>query len=89
MTFDIELLGDGDVIINELCRRLGDCWSHICHSNDKLSETMEMPESPGTVAMEQEAQAKVEFENMPTPPLCDQVNNMFLQFEVFFFRKAN
>ena len=26
MTFDVELLGDCDVIISELCRRLGSDW---------------------------------------------------------------
>ena len=70
MTFDIELLGDGDVIINELCRRLGEGWSHICHSDTELQETMEMPESPGMTA---EKQAKLDFENAPTPPVLNQV----------------
>ena len=30
MTFDVELLGNCDVIVNELCRRLGDGWNSIC-----------------------------------------------------------
>ena len=28
LTFDVELLGDCDVIIGELCRRLGSDWLH-------------------------------------------------------------
>lgn len=30
MSFDIELLGDCDHIIQELCLRLGDGWTHLC-----------------------------------------------------------
>ena len=29
MTFDVELLGDCDVIISELCQRLGGTWSSL------------------------------------------------------------
>lgn len=29
MTFDVELLGDCDVIITELCRRLGGAWNNL------------------------------------------------------------
>ena len=76
MNFDIELLGDGDVIINELCRRLGDGWSQICHSDAVLAETLEMPESPGMAAFATTSQQQKEFENMPTPPsLVQQVGD--------------
>lgn len=37
MTFDVELLGDCDVIVQELCHRLGDGWNEICVAN-KLNE---------------------------------------------------
>ena len=37
MTFDVELLGNCDIIVNELCRRLGDGWNQIC-TND-VTET--------------------------------------------------
>ena len=30
LTFDVELLGDCDVIVQELCLRLGDGWTSIC-----------------------------------------------------------
>lgn len=29
MTFDVELLGDCDVIISELCQRLGGSWNRL------------------------------------------------------------
>ena len=29
MTFDVELLGDCDVIITELCQRLGGAWNNL------------------------------------------------------------
>ncbi|XP_026285615.1 NAD-dependent protein deacetylase sirtuin-1 [Frankliniella occidentalis] len=37
LRFDIELLGDGDVIINQLCHLLDDSWSDLC-SQPKLLE---------------------------------------------------
>jgi len=37
MTFDVELLGDSDIIIEELCHRLGDGFNDIC-LNKKLNE---------------------------------------------------
>lgn len=36
MDFDIELLGDCDHIIQEICLRLGDSWTNICDSNTGL-----------------------------------------------------
>ena len=33
MTFDVELLGNCDVIVNKLARRLGDGWNVICTSD--------------------------------------------------------
>ena len=56
MTFDVELLGDCDVIINELCLRLGDDWSAICTSttpareirHDEISTNTPPPDSAST-----------------------------------------
>ena len=36
LTFDVELLGDCDVIVSELCQRLGGTWSG-------LSDDLEIP----------------------------------------------
>ncbi|XP_054838842.1 NAD-dependent protein deacetylase sirtuin-1 [Eublepharis macularius] len=41
--FDVELLGDCDVIINELCHRLGGEYTKLCNSLVKLSEITEKP----------------------------------------------
>ncbi|XP_078499330.1 NAD-dependent protein deacetylase sirtuin-1 [Lissotriton helveticus] len=41
--FDVELLGDCDVIINELCQRLGSDYAKLGHNLVKLSETSEKP----------------------------------------------
>lgn len=30
LNFDVELLGDCDVIVNELCHRLGEGWNNMC-----------------------------------------------------------
>lgn len=40
MTFDVELMGDCDIIIQELCHRLGDGWNEIC-VNPPLKELKE------------------------------------------------
>ncbi|GAB6018855.1 NAD-dependent histone deacetylase sir2 [Chamberlinius hualienensis] len=40
-SFDIELLGDCDVIVNEICRRLGEGWKHLCYSSVCLDEINE------------------------------------------------
>lgn len=41
--FDVELLGDCDVIINELCHRLGGEYARLCCNPVKLSEITEKP----------------------------------------------
>ena len=45
LNFDIELLGDCDVIINEILHRLGDGWNQVCQSQIRLRETQEMPDT--------------------------------------------
>lgn len=42
--FDVELLGDCDVIINELCHRLGGEYAKLCCNPVKLSEITEKPQ---------------------------------------------
>ena len=63
MNFDIELLGDGDVIVNEICRRLGDSWDQICDGN-QLEETSEMPDVPTPAGSDSVGS---DFETMVTP----------------------
>lgn len=41
--FDVELLGDCDVVINELCHRLGGEYAKLCYNPAKLSEITEKP----------------------------------------------
>lgn len=41
--FDVELLGDCDVIINELCHRLGGEYAKLCCNPVKLSEITDKP----------------------------------------------
>lgn len=40
LSFDVELLGDCDVIVNELCRRLGDGWAVLNEPGSALTEIM-------------------------------------------------
>uniref|UniRef100_A0A8C5PP56 protein acetyllysine N-acetyltransferase n=3 Tax=Leptobrachium leishanense TaxID=445787 RepID=A0A8C5PP56_9ANUR len=44
--FDIELLGDCDVVINELCQRLDGKYKQLCTSSLKLSQITEKPPRP-------------------------------------------
>nr|XP_006824046.1 PREDICTED: NAD-dependent protein deacetylase sirtuin-1-like isoform X2 [Saccoglossus kowalevskii] len=53
VSFDVELLGDCDVIINELCHKLGDGWNHLCTTEKAQSETKDLPKLYAT---------------LPTPP---------------------
>ncbi|XP_075153850.1 sirtuin 1 [Haematobia irritans] len=41
LEFDVELLGDGDVIINQICHRLGGDWTDICFDDEILQESNE------------------------------------------------
>lgn len=47
--FDIELLGDCDVIINELSQRLGGKYAELCNSSLKLTQITERPPRPNKV----------------------------------------
>ncbi|KAJ8359899.1 hypothetical protein SKAU_G00164240 [Synaphobranchus kaupii] len=46
LNFDVELLGDCDVIINELCHRLGGDYKQLCFNPLRLSEITEKPPRP-------------------------------------------
>ncbi|KAM9803912.1 LOW QUALITY PROTEIN: NAD-dependent protein deacetylase sirtuin-1 [Neosynchiropus ocellatus] len=43
LNFDVELLGDCDVIVNELCHRLGGEYEQLCFNTVRLSEITEKP----------------------------------------------
>ncbi|KAL4640925.1 NAD-dependent protein deacetylase sirtuin-1-like [Arapaima gigas] len=43
LNFDVELLGDCDVIINELCHRLGGDYKQLCYNPLRLCEITEKP----------------------------------------------
>lgn len=42
LEFDVELLGDGDVIINQICHRLSEDWKGICFDDEVLVESKEL-----------------------------------------------
>ncbi|XP_066304924.1 NAD-dependent protein deacetylase sirtuin-1-like [Branchiostoma lanceolatum] len=51
MTFDVELLGDSDVIVEEICRLLGEGWTTESDSAPPLQQVAEIPpkkEAPET-----------------------------------------
>ncbi|KAK3868948.1 hypothetical protein Pcinc_025697 [Petrolisthes cinctipes] len=47
LTFDVELLGDCDVIINELCHRLENGWKDLTNT-EPMTEIRELPPRPIT-----------------------------------------
>uniref|UniRef100_A0A8B9L7F5 protein acetyllysine N-acetyltransferase n=1 Tax=Astyanax mexicanus TaxID=7994 RepID=A0A8B9L7F5_ASTMX len=52
LNFDVELLGDCDVIVNELCHRLGGDFQQLCYNSSPLTEITEKPPPPPHVAPE-------------------------------------
>lgn len=73
MTFDVELLGDGDIIVNDLCKRLGEGWREaFCDSGsvsvqitkDQLdispSSPSKFPERPQNQFSEKSIENKIE-----------------------------
>uniref|UniRef100_A0A673Z8I7 protein acetyllysine N-acetyltransferase n=1 Tax=Salmo trutta TaxID=8032 RepID=A0A673Z8I7_SALTR len=50
LNFDVELLGDCDVIVNELCHRLGGDFERLCYNSLRLSEITEKPPRSQTPA---------------------------------------
>uniref|UniRef100_A0A7N6BLW6 protein acetyllysine N-acetyltransferase n=1 Tax=Anabas testudineus TaxID=64144 RepID=A0A7N6BLW6_ANATE len=55
LNFDVELLGDCDVIVNELCHRLGGDFEQLCYNTVRLTEITEkpprLPEQPPSEAL--------------------------------------
>ncbi|KAG2463361.1 NAD-dependent protein deacetylase sirtuin-1 [Polypterus senegalus] len=62
LNFDVELLGDCDVIINELCHRLGGEYEQLCYNPLRLSEISEKP--PHTIK-----ESELQFSDLPPTPL--------------------
>lgn len=60
--FDVELLGDCDVIINELCHRLGGEYTKLCNSSIKLTEITEKP-------LRQHKEFEIHSAELPPTPL--------------------
>ncbi|XP_030604532.1 NAD-dependent protein deacetylase sirtuin-1 [Archocentrus centrarchus] len=78
LNFDVELLGDCDVIINELCHRLAGDFEQLCYNTVRLTEITEkpprLPEQPprealsasGDAAQEEQKQHTTDSVNMPS-----------------------
>lgn len=72
MNFDIELLGDCDVIVNELLKRLGDSWSDVCEIEQSLKPIEEPTEVQALITSLEASQAESlssEFTNKLTNTL--------------------
>lgn len=59
MNFDVELLGDCDVIVNELCHRLGGDFEQLCYNSSRLSEITDIP-PPQPTTLPEEVSADVQ-----------------------------
>ncbi|XP_006630852.2 NAD-dependent protein deacetylase sirtuin-1 [Lepisosteus oculatus] len=62
LNFDVELLGDCDVIVNELCHRLGGDYEQLCYNPLRLSEITEKPPRP-------QRESELQFCDLPPTPL--------------------
>lgn len=74
MNFDIELLGDCDVIVNELLMRLGDTWSDICEKQlflKTIEETSEVEAFITSLEPNQAESLSVDTTNNLTKTLKD------------------
>ncbi|XP_034040814.1 NAD-dependent protein deacetylase sirtuin-1 [Thalassophryne amazonica] len=64
LNFDVELLGDCDVIVNELCHRLGGDFEQLCFNTVRLTEITEkpprLPEQPPREALSTSSNAAPE-----------------------------
>ncbi|XP_075331593.1 NAD-dependent protein deacetylase sirtuin-1 [Odontesthes bonariensis] len=64
LNFDVELLGDCDGIINELCHRLGGDFEQLCYNTLRLSEITakppRLPEQPPSEALFASSNAALE-----------------------------
>ncbi|KAL9984453.1 hypothetical protein ACROYT_G006746 [Oculina patagonica] len=77
MTFDVELLGDCDVIISELCQRLGGAWNSLledvdrpCLGSTSWQQAQATPEKVNTIVEERpgvESEVSGRQENEQTP----------------------
>uniref|UniRef100_A0A3Q1GQN0 protein acetyllysine N-acetyltransferase n=1 Tax=Acanthochromis polyacanthus TaxID=80966 RepID=A0A3Q1GQN0_9TELE len=77
LNFDVELLGDCDVIVNELCHRLGGDFEQLCYNTVRLTEITEkpprLPEQPPSEALPasgdaaQEEQKQHSTDSVTTP----------------------
>ncbi|XP_061601226.1 NAD-dependent protein deacetylase sirtuin-1 [Cololabis saira] len=64
LNFDVELLGDCDGIINELCHRIGGDFEQLCYNTLRLNEITEkpprLPEQPGSEGFSASSEASPE-----------------------------
>ncbi|KAK2824032.1 hypothetical protein Q5P01_021207 [Channa striata] len=79
LNFDVELLGDCDVIVNELCHRLNGDFEQLCYNTLRLTEITEkpprlpeqplsdaLPASSNTAQEEQQQQHSTDSETEPS-----------------------
>ncbi|XP_036430651.1 NAD-dependent protein deacetylase sirtuin-1 isoform X1 [Colossoma macropomum] len=59
LNFDVELLGDCDVIVNELCHRLGGDFKQLCYNSSPLNEITEKP-PPLTSSLLEQSQTEIQ-----------------------------
>ncbi|KAM9344634.1 LOW QUALITY PROTEIN: NAD-dependent protein deacetylase sirtuin-1 [Symphorus nematophorus] len=66
LNFDVELLGDCDVIVNELCHRLSGDFEQLCYNTVRLTEITEkpprLPEQPPSEALPASSDAAAQEE---------------------------
>uniref|UniRef100_A0A224XMH2 protein acetyllysine N-acetyltransferase n=1 Tax=Panstrongylus lignarius TaxID=156445 RepID=A0A224XMH2_9HEMI len=78
MNFDVELLGDSDVVVDHLCRILGGDWKEICWRDNPLTDCTEtLPVnvscSSDSLSSEEESEDAEIIEENPQPVKCQRI----------------
>lgn len=60
LEFDVELLGDSDVIVNQLCHMMGDEWADVCWKKEFLTESKQL--KPKLLQFDDDEEVDVERE---------------------------
>uniref|UniRef100_T1HBF6 protein acetyllysine N-acetyltransferase n=1 Tax=Rhodnius prolixus TaxID=13249 RepID=T1HBF6_RHOPR len=78
MNFDVELLGDSDVIVDHLCRILGGDWEEICWRDVPLTDCTEslpihVNSSSDSLSSEEDSEDVEIIDENPQPVKCQRI----------------
>lgn len=88
LNFDVELLGDCDVIVNELCHRLDGDFKQLCYNSSVLNEIIEKP--PLTAAHPEQACPEIQsFQVQATENVVMEKHGIVIEASDMVAKKSN